>query len=59
MLTGRKKLHRELWCLNVKIFSIVDGHPEILMESVMALTQRMSAAQRTELANVLASLDMM
>ena len=37
----------------------MDGHAEILMESVMALTQRMSAAQRTELAKVLASLDMM
>lgn len=38
-------------------FSIVDGHPDVLMESVMELTQRMSIAQRTELASVLASLD--
>ena len=37
----------------------MDGHPEVLMESVMALTQKMSVAQRTELAKVLASLDVM
>lgn len=40
-----------------KSSSIVDGHPDVLMDSVMGLTQRMSVAQRTELSNVLASLD--
>lgn len=37
----------------------MDGHADVLMESVMALTQRMSVAQRSELAKVLASLDVM
>jgi len=40
-----------------KSSSIVDGHPDVLMDSVMGLTQRMSVAQRTELSSVLASLD--
>jgi len=37
----------------------VDKHADVLMDSVMALTQKMSVAQRTELANVLATLDVM
>ena len=39
------------------LYSILDGHPDVLMESVMGITQRMTVAQRNELSNVLASLD--